>query len=182
MKSFTELVGELAALKREGDDTERRLFSALADFEPKLPSEIAQWPEDVSADDPTADEIYDPHEAAPLKLEQAVCLPELGGVLRRSQGRSTPSPVFVVKTLRKAIADGALIAIRPNTKNIFVSRSAIREWLAACQDDTRVPTLSSEKPAATKTGASRIKPSGSSKTETRSVAQDAVSMIVKALR
>jgi len=119
----------------------------------------------------------DIHDSAPLKLKEAVCLPELGG----SPG--SPSTTVSEKMLRLAIDRGQLAAVRPNTKNLYVTRRAVREWLEACLD-RKTPFLSSSsaKSGRTKTGGSHTKPNTSStKTET-STSLDSARMILNQLR
>lgn len=75
-----------------------------------------------------AQRIYDPHIDAPLKLAVAVCLPELGGELRR--GSSKQGPSYRVSALRDEIHSGRLAAIMHRGK-LMVTRRAVREWLAS---------------------------------------------------
>lgn len=81
----------------------------------------------------TSLQIFDPAPDAPLTLAEAVCLPELGGVLYRWT-ESEPSTTITVKTLRLAIERRELATTRLNTKNIHVTRRQVQEWIASCQD------------------------------------------------
>lgn len=128
------------------------------------------------------DHLFDPHLDAPLRLEDAVCLPELGGTMGDLTCDSMASTTVSVKTLRKAIADGSLICFRPNSKNILVSRRQLQEWMRHWQDPENRPTSSSDVPARTSRVASPTKPSTSSKTATASTAQDAARMILQGLK
>jgi hypothetical protein len=86
-------------------------------------------------------QIFDPAPDAPLSLAEAVCLPELGGVLYRWT-ESEPSTTITVKTLRLAIERGELATTRLNTKNIHITRRQVQEWIARCQDQ-QSPRISS---------------------------------------
>ncbi|MEP0508457.1 MAG: hypothetical protein ABJD38_07060, partial [Aurantimonas coralicida] len=70
--------------------------------------------------------ILDPHPDAPIPLDVAACLPELGG-LGFERG-----PFWTVKRLRGAIARGELRPMRVG-KNLFVTRNGIREWREECR-------------------------------------------------
>lgn len=126
----------------------------------------------------------DIHDDAPLKLEDAICLPELQGYFAVNPGLRTPSESLTIKTLRKAIADGHLAVLRPNTKNIYVTRRAVREWLNSCLDQGNPRVFISAMSDTTKKAVgSRITPSTSSKTATTSrLAQDAALTILQELR
>lgn len=77
---------------------------------------------------------YDPEADAALPLSIAVCLPELGGELRRDGG--TPGPGFTIDALYRAIEKGELAAVKKNGK-WMVTRAAIREWLS--REDEEAP-------------------------------------------
>ncbi|MBB2868633.1 UNVERIFIED_ORG: hypothetical protein GGI63_005277 [Rhizobium esperanzae] len=77
---------------------------------------------------------YDPEDDAALPLSIAVCLPELGGELRRDGG--TPGPGFTIDALYRAIEKGELAAVKKNGK-WMVTRTAIRDWLSS--KDEAVP-------------------------------------------
>lgn len=117
----------------------------------------------------------------PLKLEDAICLPELGGVFTVVAEHRTPSKTFSIKTLRKAISDGQLAVIRPNTKNLYVTRAGIRDWLKECHVQES-PSNSSFSPTATKTASSRTGRSGTSDTLVSQSSQDAAKALLKKLR
>src|SRR5690606_4871374 len=75
-----------------------------------------------------------------------------------------PSETVKVKTLRGAIERGE---IEPGWKgkNLFVTRKMIRGWLEKCQDQgTQTRNSSSTRPATTRPGGSRAKPTGMSMT------------------
>lgn len=122
------------------------------------------------------------HEDAPLKLEQAICLPELNGSYTVNPELRTPSESLSIKTLRKAIADGHLAVLRPNSKNLFTTQRAIKEWLESCQDPVNPRISSSEKNGVIQQGGSHTKPSISSTTTTSNTALDAAQMTLRALK
>lgn len=76
----------------------------------------------------SAERIYDPDIDAPLKLALAVCLPELGGELRR--GHSKQGPTYSVSALRDEIHSGRLAAVSHRGK-LMVTRRTVRDWLAS---------------------------------------------------
>lgn len=114
-------------------------------------------------------EAAEVHDDAPLKLEQAICLPELAGVLS-------------VKALRAAIAAGRLRVLRPNLKNLYTTRRFVREWLESCQGQENPLTSSSAAPARTSKAGSLTKPSISSRTAKTSTARDAALTILAGLK
>ncbi|MDH0123275.1 hypothetical protein ABE562_04755 [Brucella intermedia] len=122
------------------------------------------------------------HEDAPLKLEDAICLPELRGYFSVDPVLRTPSESLSIKTLRKAISDGQLAVLRPNTKNLYVTRRAVKEWLASCLDQGNQPISSSARIDTTRAVGSRTTPSISSKTATSRLALDAAEMTLSALK
>ncbi|MCX2696220.1 hypothetical protein [Ochrobactrum chromiisoli] len=124
----------------------------------------------------------DIHETAPLKLEDAICLPELQGYFAIEPTLRTPSESMSIKTLRKAIADGHLAVLRPNTKNLYVTRKAIKEWLESCQDPAKLRISSSGRNDVMPQGGSHTKPSISSTTTTNSTALDAALTTLAALK
>ncbi len=128
-------------------------------------------------------EIRDPHPDEPLTLFEVVCLPELGGQLYvRKDMPGKPGPNITVKTLRGAISRGQLAVLRPNEKNLFVTRTMIKEWLIACQEKSMNPVSSKESPVTTKRASSHTKAPGSSTTEESRLRQDALSLRLKSLR
>jgi hypothetical protein len=129
----------------------------------------------------TSLQVFDPSLDTPLTLAQAGCLPELGGVLYRWM-ESEPSTTITVKTLRLAIERGQLATTRLNTKNIYVTRRQVQEWIASCQDIRKNPISSNAQPATTKQASSRTLQSGSSTMESRERARDAALMILKELK
>ena len=118
---------------------------------------------------------------APLTLEQARCLPELGGSYTISPGLRLPSETVTVKTLRLAIERGELRCGWLNTKNMYVTRRWVREWLE-CRDQGSPRTSSSVLPAVTARAASPTRPSGTSMTTGSSTSLDAARKIVQELR
>lgn len=123
--------------------------------------------------------LADIHDDAPLKLEDAICLPELTGVFTVNPEFRAPSESFSIKTLRRAIDAGQLRVIRPNAKNLFTTRRFIREWLEACQGQKNPPTSSSAAPEGTNRVASLTGPSTSSRTAMTSTALDAALRILQ---
>lgn len=95
-------------------------------------------------------EPWEPDFDAPLNIAQAVCLPELGGTLFRG-GKGIKSDKVTLKTLRGAIARGELAVVRLNSKNLFVTRSDIKEWLISCRSSTRDRSSGNGNPVMTKT-------------------------------
>ncbi|WP_370168459.1 hypothetical protein [Sinorhizobium fredii] len=126
-------------------------------------------------------QIFDPAPDTPLTLAEAVCLPELGGVLYRWT-QSEPSTTITVKTLRLAIERGELATTRLNTKNIHITRRQIQEWIASCQDIRKNPISSNVQLATTRRASSLMRQSGSSTTERSERARDAALMILKELK
>lgn len=126
-------------------------------------------------------EGFDPLPDAPLSLIDAICLPELGGILYR-HGDSQPSTSVTVKTLRTAIERGQLAATRLNSKNLYITRRQVQEWIASCQDIRKSPISSNEQHAIIRRESSHTRPSGSSTTERNERALDAALMILKELK
>lgn len=102
---------------------------------------------------------------APLRLDDAMYLPELGGYFAREPNFRSKSDAFSVKTLRAAIKRGDLQVLRPDAKNHYVTRRMIREWLERCHDEGKSHTSSSAA-RATRTGGSPTMQPGASRTET----------------
>jgi hypothetical protein len=127
------------------------------------------------------DQEWLPHDDAPLNLFDAICLPELGGQMFED-GVRRPSKNITVKTLRTAISRGDLEVIRLNTKNIYVTRKLITEWLDRCREKQPSRTSSSESRGTTKQESSRTKAHSSSSTAKSNVRQDAVSQMLKKLK
>ncbi|AMD59376.1 hypothetical protein AWN88_13970 [Agrobacterium tumefaciens] len=127
---------------------------------------------------------WEPDENAPLTVQQAVCLPELGGFLSWSPAGCRPSPTFAVKTLRRAIERGELQAIRPNDKNLFVTRKLINEWMEACLVAKSTKDLSSANAnrATTHQASSPTAAPSTSTMEGTTLRQDAVSAMIKNMR
>ena len=124
----------------------------------------------------------DVHETAPLKLEDAICLPELQGYFAVDPALRTPSESLSIKTLRKAIADGHLAVLRPNTKNLYVTRKAIKEWLESCQDPVNQRILNSGRNDVMQTDASRTRQHISSTTMIDSTPLDAALTTLRELK
>ncbi len=124
---------------------------------------------------------FEPPCDALLPLKLALCLPELGGKLSRNSSENVPSPIFGLKSLRAAIQREELVGFRQRAR-IYVTRQAIRDWIARCRVTSKNLTLSSENCDVTKSPvASLTQPLGSSKTVHGKSAQDAVSMILTEL-
>lgn len=120
------------------------------------------------------------HDDAPLTLEQAVCLPELGGSYTVNPELRSPAEKITVKTLRNAISRGDIAPGWKDSKNLFVTRRMIREWQEKCQREGKNRISSSEARGATRTGGSPTTPHGSSRTATdRQLALDAARMSMK---
>jgi len=118
----------------------------------------------------------------PVKVEDAVLLPELGGHWAVNPEFSVPSQTHAVKTLRKAISDGLLAVEKPNTKNQFLTRKMIQEWRESCRDQSNRPDFSSVKNVETKTAKSHIYRNGASTTEEKKLIQDAARASLNALK
>lgn len=130
-----------------------------------------------------AREVRDPHPDEPLTLFEVVCLPELGGQLYVGKDLpGTPSPNITVKTLRGAISRGQLAVLRPNDKNMYVTRTMIKEWLEECREKSKNPTSSNESPATTKQASSPTKAPGSSSMEASKLRRDALSRRLRDLK
>lgn len=118
--------------------------------------------ETMSLPDPS-----DVHPNAPLRLVEAVWLPELGGQ-------------FSEKMLRTAIGAGLLPA-EQHGRALYVTRTGIRDWRENCRVSRRVPVYGSSRNGSTATG-SAARPSGSSETDGLRSAQAAAEMTFAALR
>ncbi|MCB2403572.1 hypothetical protein [Rhizobium ruizarguesonis] len=121
--------------------------------------------------DVLAARFFDPPENTPLKLEQAVNLPEL---LNQ----------FAVKTLRSAIERGQLGTIRVNSKNLYVSRKQIQDWIASCQDQPspRISSGSSQSSIPAQKKSSSREGTGQSSTDRSSLARDSALNLVRTLK
>lgn len=113
------------------------------DFAKRLAALADAHAEEMRSFGLSPDGDWDPEEDAPLTLQQAVCLPELGGFLSWMPAGCRPSPTFAVKTLRNAIDRGELQTIRPNAKNLYLTRKLIKEWMEACLVAKSTKVLSS---------------------------------------
>jgi hypothetical protein len=100
---------------------------------------------------------------APLTLEQAVCLPELGGSYTVNDELRSPSEAVKVKTLRGAIDRGEIVPGWKDRKNMFVTRRMLREWLERCLAEGKKRTSSSGARAGTNRAGSPTAPRGSSR-------------------
>lgn len=108
----------------------------------------------------------DIHDDAPLTLEQAVRLPELGGSYTVNPELRSPSEAVKVKTLRLVIQRGELACLRPNTKNLYVTRRQIREWLDKCRGPrTATQSSSSTRQDTTRQASSKARLTGTSTTK-----------------
>lgn len=72
-----------------------------------------------------------PDERAALTLNEALCLPVLGGVMR-TNGNHTPSSSFKKSALELAIRKGRLKATMVNGK-LRVTPEAVRTWVTASE-------------------------------------------------
>ena len=111
-------------------------------------------------------DLTDTHPDAPLKLAEAVWLPELGGRL---------SP----KQLWNAIGTGGLSAER-HGRIYFVTRRGIREWRESCRVKQSPLVFGSNPSAAGRTEASDRRADGSFEMERRSTALAAARKIAAA--
>lgn len=154
-----------------------RILEAQGPMYEKAFEELAELDDYLQGKSPA-----DVHEDAPLKLEQAICLPELQGYFAVEPSLRTPSESLSIKTLRKAIADGQLAVLKPNSKNLFVTRRAIKEWLNNCLDQGNPRISSFAASDTTRVASSRTTLSISSKTATSRLALDAAEMTLSALK
>lgn len=120
--------------------------------------------------------IEDLHLDAPISLDIAVCLPELGG-----QGYFAPSQFWTEKQLRGAIERGELRAER-QARRLFVTRRSIQEWRERCRDQENQPVSGSSRSAAMPKAVSPMSRHGSSETEQKNIALDAARQTLLALR
>jgi hypothetical protein len=130
---------------------------------------------------------------APLTIEQALHLPELGGSYTVNPELRSASETVKAKTLRGAIERGDLRVEWFNSKNMYTTRRWVREWLeAGCLDrKTQRRNSSSGSPARTSRAASPTMGTGSSTTRTSrsptassgaSISEESARMIVQQLR
>ncbi|WP_377296092.1 hypothetical protein [Rhizobium sp. SGZ-381] len=173
---------------------DREVNMVLAEFEALVDRQVRDQEDALAALDDIrraldpkssvpAQKVRDPHPDEPLTLFEVVCLPELGGQLYVGKDLpGTPSPNITVKTLRGAISRGQLAVLRPNEKNMYVTRTMIKEWLEECREKSKNPTSSNESPATTKRASSPTEEPGSSSTEASKLRRDAVSQLAKRLR
>lgn len=125
--------------------------------------------------------VFEPSPETPLPLKLAICLPELGGRLFRREAENLPSQTFRIKSLRAAITRGELVGMRQNSR-IYVTRRAIRDWIARCHVTSKSHTSSngSRDTIRSPDVSLTIRP-GSSRTGPSRLSQDAVSMILREL-
>lgn len=154
------------------------------DFAKRLAALADAHAEEMRSFGLSPDGDWDPEEDAPLTLQQAVCLPELGGFLSWMPAGCRPSPTFAVKTLRSAIDRGELQTIRPNAKNLYVTRKLIKEWMEAClvAKSTRAPSSANANRATTHQASSPTAAPSTSTMEGTTLRQDAVSAMIKNMR
>jgi hypothetical protein len=130
---------------------------------------------------------------APLTIEQALHLPELGGSYTVNPELRSASETVKAKTLRGAIDRGELRIEWFNSKNMYTTRRWVREWLeAGCLDrKTQRRNSSSESHARTSRAGSHTMGTGSSTTGTNrsptassgaSISEESARMIVQQLR
>ena len=128
-------------------------------------------------------DIDDPGDDVQLPLDEAVCLPELGGALRHDRSLSTPSRNTSVKSLRTAMARGDL-AYSERGRLQFVSRAQIKEWISSCvkrksSDQSSVVVL---RGLIKRQESSPIEAHGSSTTTENTLRQAAVSAMISSMR
>ncbi|MBY3363792.1 hypothetical protein [Rhizobium laguerreae] len=109
----------------------------------------------------------DPHQDKFLRIEDALCMPEMGGK-KYLLGPSVPSDTMTEGMVREAIRSGQLTAFKPN-KNLFVTRRSLKEWMTACRVDANNPISTFCQNTKTRTGPSRSQ-SGQSNIMTRELA------------
>jgi hypothetical protein len=117
----------------------------------------------------------------PVKVEDAIFLPELGGAWTVNPELSIPSQTHAVKTIRSAIASGALAFEQPNRKQ-FVTRRFVQEWRESCRDQSSPQDSYSEKKPATPQAKLPTKRSGESMTEERKLRQASAKAILNSLK
>lgn len=163
--SYDDLQNKIAEMIRDlSDDTwYREAKHHLAELEKALTEK------DVDVDEP-------------LKLTDAVCLTELGGRFTADPESRVPSETITVRTLRTAIDSGQLAVIRPNSKNLYVTRRTIAAWLEKCHVQKNPPASSYVNHDTTKTANSLTKPSTSSKMTENNTQLDAARMILAELK
>ena len=109
-------------------------------------------------------EIRDPPIDERLTLFEAVCLPELGGMLF-ANGTHIQAANLAVSTLRDEMKAGRLRRVPPFNKNHYVSRRTIKEWIEWQENVTHQSLLSCQN-TETRTAVSRSR-SGQSNILTR---------------
>lgn len=119
--------------------------------------------------------VYDPDDRAPVPLDVAVCLPELGGA------PMLPSPIWTVKKLRGAIARGELRSMRSG-RALYVTRIGIREFIERCHVNANHHDSGSSPNDTMPTVASATPRLGSSSTGESVVALDAARASILGLR
>ena len=121
----------------------------------------------------------------PIKIEDAVFLPELGGVLTVDRAYSLASTTHAVKTIRAAISSGMLRVEKPNGpdgKKQLVTRNFLKEYRTACQERPNPRASCSVPPVTTPQGSSRTKPNGASTTDLRELTRAAALKTLQGLK
>ena len=112
--------------------------------------------------------LSDLHPEAPVCLEEATWLPELGGA-------------FTYKQLWSAVRNGTLPAER-HGRTLFVTRAGIAQWRDSCRVNANPPASSQRKTASVRTEPSFSEGLGSSSTADGKPALDAALATVQGLR
>jgi hypothetical protein len=149
LKSFYAEVAEIEASIAE-------CLSELDEYHALMASQLDEFRGQMEVRDPPMDEK--------LTLFEAVCLPELGGILF-ANGNNIQAANLAVSTLRDEMKAGRLRRVPPFNKNHFVSRRTIKEWIE-WQESVTHQSLPSCQSTETRTAASRS-PSGRSNISTR---------------
>ncbi|MFL0693661.1 MAG: hypothetical protein ACJLUP_16655 [Agrobacterium tumefaciens] len=139
---------DLSSLFNEVADLEKSIKRSLSDLDAShilLASQLDGYRHQMEIRDPPMDEA--------LTLFEAVCLPELGGMLL-ANGNNVQAVNLTVENLRREIKAGRLRRVPPFNANHYVSRKTIKEWLE-CRVEEAPQNFISSQSAKTKTVASR---------------------------
>ena len=139
---------DLSSLFNEVADLEKSIKQSLSNLDVShisLASQLEEYRRQMEIRDPPIDEA--------LTLVEAVCLPELGGMLL-ANGTNVQALNISVENLRKEIKAGRLRRVPPFNANHYISRRTIQEWLQCRVEEAPQNCISSQS-AKTKTVASR---------------------------
>lgn len=138
LKSFYAEVAEIEA-------SIANCLSELDEHHALMASQLDEFRRQMEVRDPPMDEA--------LTLVEAVCLPELGGMLF-ANGNNVQAVNITIDNLRKEIKAGRLRRVPPFNSNHYVSRRTIKEWLECRVEEAPQNSISNQN-AKTKTAASR---------------------------